>query len=403
MHYMKDSKSIRTQAVLAKGMIAFLSVVLLIVLLEFGAKIYIEYFANGAKFKKYASFEQLADHQVDLQRDLHRYLSYIPNPNYVNPPNRHNDLGLRGEEIQVKKPDGIFRIVCIGGSTTYSSGVKDYKKSYPYLLEKELHAKGHENVQVINAGMLAYTSWESLINFQTRLLDLSPDLLVIYNGVNDVYTRLVWPPETYRGDNSGYWQHVNHASIHRTPPFLSHFNLGRIVLAELTGYSMTFESHSYGAYSESNLGYEFRKQMKKGVYPKGVFEEISALEILDANSPTYFRRNLENLVLIAQSNNIATMFASFEVCPSEASTSVYGSDVFTYGIKQHNQIVKEIARDYKAFFYDYPSEFPIDTSLYEDEIHLNEKGLALRSKLFANYIDQYVISTLFKSESDSLQ
>jgi len=84
------------------------------------------------------------------------------------------------------KPAGQFRIVCLGGSTTYTSDVKDYRDSYPYLLEKYLKAQGYNDVTVVNAGAGSWSSWESLINFQFRVLDLDPDLIIVYHGINDI-------------------------------------------------------------------------------------------------------------------------------------------------------------------------------------------------------------------------
>ena len=61
---------------------------------------------------------------------------------------------------------------------------------------------GYQNVQVINAGVPGYNSWEILVNLEFRVLDLDPDLVIIYEGTNDVHARLV-EPSAYRGDDLG--------------------------------------------------------------------------------------------------------------------------------------------------------------------------------------------------------
>ena len=48
-----------------------------------------------------------------------------------------------------------------------------------------------DEVEVLNAGVPGYNSWESAIDFQTRVLDAEPDLVVVFFGVNDVHARLV--------------------------------------------------------------------------------------------------------------------------------------------------------------------------------------------------------------------
>ena len=69
------------------------------------------------------------------------------------------------------------------------------------MLEKILVEKyKYENIEVINAGVPGYTSWETLINFQFRVLDIEPDLIIIYHGTNDTHARLVLP-KFYQSDN----------------------------------------------------------------------------------------------------------------------------------------------------------------------------------------------------------
>ena len=47
-----------------------------------------------------------------------------------------NSHGFRGKEIIKEKPDNVFRIFAVGGSTTFSVWVED-EFSWPFLLEKQ--------------------------------------------------------------------------------------------------------------------------------------------------------------------------------------------------------------------------------------------------------------------------
>ena len=149
-------------------------------ILEATANIWLLHFADEKYFIRYASLQQLQDSDISNhpRYSPHRYIGYYPTPNYVKGKDRHNALGYRGDEIDMPKPAGQFRIACLGGSTTYTSDVKDYRDAYPYLLEKYIKSKGYEDVAVVNAGAGSWSSWESLVNFQFRVLDLDPDLIV---------------------------------------------------------------------------------------------------------------------------------------------------------------------------------------------------------------------------------
>src|SRR6202008_4755542 len=61
------------------------------------------------------------------------YVNYIPSPGFP----EHNSLGYRGPEIEIPNPPGVYRIVSLGGSTTYGSATKP-EDAYPAQLQKIL-------------------------------------------------------------------------------------------------------------------------------------------------------------------------------------------------------------------------------------------------------------------------
>ncbi len=95
-----------------------------------------------------------------------------------------NSLGFRDEEIVLPKPPGVYRIVCVGGSTTFEGPRNDL--TYPKMLQKRLREYfGTDKIEVINCGVNALGSADE----RKRLADylaLQPDLLVDYNFVNNV-------------------------------------------------------------------------------------------------------------------------------------------------------------------------------------------------------------------------
>ncbi len=98
-----------------------------------------------------------------------------------------NSLGLRGPEIPAVKPDGTFRIACLGGSTTFGTHCSSNDTTWPARLQERLRASRPDlRIEVVNAGVPGYTVSHSRINLEERVLALDPDLIVVYHAANDL-------------------------------------------------------------------------------------------------------------------------------------------------------------------------------------------------------------------------
>lgn len=95
-----------------------------------------------------------------------------------------NSLGLRNGEIGAPVA-GELRILSLGESTTFGVGVAD-DETYSARLEALLRAeRAGTRVSVLNAGVPAWSSFQSLKYLQLRGLDLEPDALLFYHEAND--------------------------------------------------------------------------------------------------------------------------------------------------------------------------------------------------------------------------
>lgn len=93
-----------------------------------------------------------------------------------------NSSGYRSPERDFAKKPGGRRVLCAGGSTTFDIGAADDAATWPALLESGLGS----GVEVWNAGFPGWTSAENLISFALRDGDLQPDVVVLYQGINDL-------------------------------------------------------------------------------------------------------------------------------------------------------------------------------------------------------------------------
>ncbi|MEW6746392.1 MAG: GDSL-type esterase/lipase family protein [Planctomycetota bacterium] len=101
-----------------------------------------------------------------------------------------NSLGLRSPEITCPKPAGHFRVLCLGDSCTYGSGVRS-SDSYPARLEQTLNMIYEDGVhEVVNAGVPGYSSFQGL-RFLERWIDaIGPDVVTVSFWPNDSGTWL---------------------------------------------------------------------------------------------------------------------------------------------------------------------------------------------------------------------
>ena len=100
-----------------------------------------------------------------------------------------NSLGLRivDKDIRYKKDKYSFRIVCLGGSSTFGWGV-EAEDAYPYKLGEYLKKQNKLgfDIEVINAGIAGYTSYQGKLFLKNEILKLSPDIIIVSYLVNDV-------------------------------------------------------------------------------------------------------------------------------------------------------------------------------------------------------------------------
>jgi lysophospholipase L1-like esterase len=382
---------VRVERALLNFLALLTSAIATFAVLEVGARVYLEHFAPEARFVNYASYRQLAKRYGGdgaTSRQLlspHRYLGYYPTPGYTKGKNRHNSLGYRGDEIALPKPAGELRIVCVGGSTTYDSDIEDYRLAYPSRLEAELRGRGYGNVTVINAGGAGWTSWESLIGFELRVLDLDPDIIIDFDAINDVHTRFVWPPELYRGDNSGY-RAANQSGLFM-PSIFEHSTLLRILMIRAGWVGSHADiSRTIDRLAPSYYGDVWRDQQRTGTYPDGIFRDVTPDEMLVRNDLRYFARNLESLVAVAKAHGVKVVLASFAYSPDFPEEPRVTAPEYRRAIVAHNDVLRAVAERSGAAFFDFAAVFPTDRRYFTDGRHNNEEGAALKAKLFADFL-----------------
>jgi lysophospholipase L1-like esterase len=98
-----------------------------------------------------------------------------------------NRLGFRGPDFDPGHKSAATRIICAGDSNVIGLDVKE-DQTWPAGLARSLNQRMPSGFEVINAGFNGSTSSHYLNLIRAELLDYSPDILIVYGGVNDLHT-----------------------------------------------------------------------------------------------------------------------------------------------------------------------------------------------------------------------
>lgn len=97
---------------------------------------------------------------------------------------RPNELEMAGRRHTMKKPSDVFRIVCLGSSSTEGEGDRS-EYGYPAQLERILDESTHQEVEVINGGISGAPFFMLETHLKEVYLPMDPDLVIVYFGFND--------------------------------------------------------------------------------------------------------------------------------------------------------------------------------------------------------------------------
>jgi len=312
----------------------------------------------------YGDAYKLPDKQV---YSPHHYYIYDLTPDYENELGTfHNSFGFRSKEIQKQKPDDTYRIFFMGGSTTYTTEVKDNKKTYTYLLEQELNKKllsrkdcKYNKIEIVNAGVGGFTSAENLIRVIFKISEFSPDLVVIQHGFNDVMARLCGEISSDYSNYRKSWYQAKETANPLFTTFKRKIRKSRL---------LTFVCIRLGLTTPRTLGF----------FTVGSWNP--QVDNLKHNDCKYFERNTEYMVMFLK------MIGADVILVSEP----YNDNARQGRIKampQHNTITKEVANKLNCSFFDLYQSFPkYEPYLQSDGTHVSEKGSYKKYELLRDFL-----------------
>ena len=275
-----------------------------------------------------------------------------------------NRYGLRGALPALPKPAGRTRIICIGGSTTF--GFVSDGEDWPARLQSLLSGDG--DFEVINAGRPGATTWSDFRYLRDRLVRLEPDVVVLFEGFNDLW----------RGVRRHFAEQEDYGSVDPELPA----DVQPLDLGEPRSGPVRF---SFAAYLVGRLLGSRIHGPDAPVGPRlapGQFH-------FDPAVVSIYESNLAAMIEFCRKHGIEPIVVTFVGCddarrsPDEQRLCLkYVLDNMPQldaqraqeGLDLYRQVTREVARKQNAPLVEAAARMTKDTAFYGDTVHLTPEG-----------------------------
>jgi len=272
-----------------------------------------------------------------------------------------NAHGFRDEEVELPKPDGVYRILCIGGSTTKEGLRNDY--TYPAILERLLQERlGTACVEVFNCGVDAQDALGRQAVIED-LLTLDPDLVVHYGFVNDVLLLV----DRWRRHAS--WSSAPQAKLWRIP-LHSKFGFHRLI-----EWFVPTEAALLGAIDREI--FSLRRSLTTWLALYGV----------DAAFCSFAYPDLDSLDEIASRYYQQPLFWSW-------TYPVFNLDTFARLCEIYREQLLEYCAREDLLYIPLLEEMPRTEAYFYDSVHLHPQGIQRKAEIVAEHLAPFVAGKL---------
>lgn len=314
---------------------------------------------------------QLKDYKNATTFRLLPYTVFGLKPNFRSDTVNINSEGLRGPEIGPKLP-GSYRIAVVGGSAVFGGEVPTDDSTFTGLLEKKLNREGRARFDVINAGVPAYVSMQEVILLADRVIGYNPDVIVIFDGFNDVLTSL----RRDRRPNYPWW-------------------FSEIEKLYYTSISKLFLEKKLKKYRPTKLllnWIENKKNDKKIITVS--MEQVA-----------FYRRNIDLMCHLAKSYGIDVVLVFQPVALYKENLSGSESDMigrldpdYKKALRKMCDLEKtamsEVAKANNVTFVDGTLFFKgISEDIFIDEVHFNQKGHSIVADYLIDFLKPVIKSS----------
>lgn len=266
---------------------------------------------------------------------------------------RINSKGFVGPEFDNDPPAGVYRIIAVGDSCTFSTGI--WNAAYPAILQSSLNStSGPTKFEVINGGIEGFNSSFALERIKDEIIAYRPKLVSIYIGWNDLMK-------------------VNPDNLADTGKYSA--------LAAILD-----ESYIVKAFKKVIFIY-----LRPWLFQPKVAANQGDAQAYDKFVPSLYQENLESMIKFLRQNNIDVMLFTLPAVVTRGMTrdqlqrqnvffpyfaGAYSIDKFLSLHRAYNSVIRTVGRAYGVAVVDLEEIFNQynKDELFWDTMHPNEKG-----------------------------
>ena len=305
-----------------------------------------------------------------------------------------NASGFRGDPITEEKPAGAFRIIALGGSTTLGVA-NEYEETYPFYLQQMLRAQyPGVTIEVQNAGVAWYSTAHLLVNYELRVRPFKPDLVIVFEAINDLY-RSFSPPWWATGPFKPDYSHFLGPYARLLGP-----DVDAVAAAPRPlGYEWLLWRNLKRRFGGEPTPYDNRAENVARVTAR-----LQARPVQTFRALPVFRRNYERLVsnMLADGHAVVVASQPFlfrpDLSPADKSLIYYPQifcaedgfyptlDSMAAGMRQFNAEARTVAEAAHVPFLDFESAVPKTGEYFSDDVHLRAPANRILAKTVFDWI-----------------
>lgn len=297
-----------------------------------------------------ASLDALAAAYANTEQSHVLVPQYICRPNYRNEGVVTDQFGFVNHPVQVPKPAGVIRVVCIGGSTTHEDNPGGNRTTdfLQKLLDAEYPAG---SIEIINCGIAGSGSNE-LRRHARDYLKYEPDLILYYEGINDIVAHL-----NARNWLSPLWKQALRIS----------WALRRCFNRELVLDDETFEKIWHNT-TQRNLLAIYLAAKEAGVPMAGVSFAYAQKKEMTWQEANYMEFNART----SWGGGLATF------------------DTVAHLIDLHNQYLKSLFEELGLGYFPFAENFSHGMSHFKDLCHMTPLGMQERARMLHAWLVPWI-------------